>query len=291
MKLLRYGPPGQERPGIVDAQGAIRDLSSIVSDIDDEAVSPAGLHRLAELDLDTLPVVPGRPRLGVPIAGVPKFIAIGVNYRDHAIEARMSIPTEPVVFMKATSCLSGPDDDVITPKYATKMDWEVELGLVIGSRAQYVTVDSALDHVAGYCLINDVSERNFQLERGGQWDKGKSFDTFGPVGPYLVTRDEVGDAQDLDMWLDVNGERMQTGNSRTMIFDCARIVSYLSECMTLMPGDIIATGTPPGVGMGMTPQRFLKPGDVMTLGVAKLGQQRQRVIPFPGRKANHHENG
>lgn len=284
MKLLRYGPPGQERPGIVDAQGVIRDLSSIVSDIDDEAVSPAGLHRLAELDLDTLPVVPGRPRLGVPIAGVPKFIAIGVNYRDHAIEAKMSIPTEPVVFMKATSCLSGPNDDVITPKYSTKMDWEVELGLVIGSKAQYVTVDSALDHVAGYCLINDVSERNFQLERGGQWDKGKSFDTFGPVGPYLVTRDEVGDAQDLDMWLDVNDERMQTGNSRTMIFDCARIVSYLSECMTLMPGDIIATGTPPGVGMGMTPQRFLKPGDVMTLGVAKLGQQRQRVIPFLDRQ-------
>lgn len=284
MKLLRYGPPGQERPGIVDAQGVIRDLSSVVSDIDDEAVSPAGLHRLAELDLDTLPVVPGRPRLGVPIAGVPKFIAIGVNYRDHAIEAKMSIPTEPVVFMKATSCLSGPNDDVITPKHSTKMDWEVELGLVIGSKAQYVTVDSALDHVAGYCLINDVSERNFQLERGGQWDKGKSFDTFGPVGPYLVTRDEVGDAQNLDMWLDVNDERMQTGNSRTMIFDCARIVSYLSECMTLMPGDIIATGTPPGVGMGMTPQRFLKPGDVMTLGVAKLGQQRQRVIPFLDRQ-------
>lgn len=284
MKLLRYGPPGQERPGIVDAQGAIRDLSSIVSDIDGEAVSPAGLHRLAELDLDTLPVVPGQPRLGVPIAGAPKFIAIGVNYRDHAIEAKMSIPTEPVVFMKATSCLSGPNDDVITPKHSTKMDWEVELGLVIGSKAQYVTVDSALDHVAGYCLINDVSERNFQLERGGQWDKGKSFDTFGPVGPYLVTRDEVGDAQNLDMWLDVNDERMQTGNSRTMIFDCARIVSYLSECMTLMPGDIIATGTPPGVGMGMTPQRFLKPGDVMTLGVAKLGQQRQRVIPFLDRQ-------
>ncbi len=280
MKLLRYGVSGHERPGIVDAQGAIRDLTSIISDIDDKAVSPAGLRLLAELDLNTLPLVPGTPRLGVPIAGVPKFIAIGVNYRDHAIEAKMAIPTEPVVFMKATSCLSGPNDDVIAPKYATKMDWEVELGLVIGSKAQYVTVGSALDYVAGYCLINDVSERNFQLERGGQWDKGKSFDTFGPVGPYLVTRDEVGDAQDLDMWLDVNGKRMQTGNSRTMIFDCARIVSYLSECMTLMPGDIIATGTPPGVGMGMTPQHFLKPGDVMTLGVSKLGEQRQRVIHF-----------
>jgi 2,4-didehydro-3-deoxy-L-rhamnonate hydrolase len=238
---------------------------------------------LSEVMLDTLPVVAGQPRLGVPIAGVPKFIAIGVNFRDHAIEAKMAIPAEPVVFMKATSCLCGPDDDVITPKYATKMDWEVELGMVIGTKAQYVSVERALEHVAGFCLINDVSERNFQLERGGQWDKGKSFDTFGPVGPWLVTRDEVGDAQDLDMWLAVNGERVQTGNSRTMIFDCARIVSYLSECMTLMPGDIIATGTPPGVGMGMTPQCFLKPGDVMTLGVAKLGQQRQCVVPFSER--------
>ena len=286
MKLLRYGPPGQERPGIVDARGDLRDLSAIVADIDGEVLSPAGLTRLSELALDTLPVVAGKPRLGVPVAGVPKFIAIGVNFRDHAIEAKMAIPSEPVVFMKATSCLCGPDDDVITPKYATKMDWEVELGMVIGTKAQYVSVERALDHVAGFCLINDVSERNFQLERGGQWDKGKSFDTFGPVGPWLVTRDEVGDAQDLDMWLAVNGERVQTGNSRTMIFDCARIVSYLSECMTLMPGDIIATGTPPGVGMGMTPQRFLKPGDVMTLGVAKLGQQRQRVVPFPKREGS-----
>jgi 2,4-diketo-3-deoxy-L-fuconate hydrolase len=286
MKLLRYGPPGQERPGIVDARGEMRDLSAIVADIDAEVLSPAGLNRLSELVLDTLPVVAGQPRLGVPVAGVPKFIAIGVNFRDHAIEAKMAIPTEPVVFMKATSCLCGPDDDVITPKYATKMDWEVELGMVIGTKAQYVPVERALDHVAGFCLINDVSERNFQLERGGQWDKGKSFDTFGPVGPWLVTRDEVGDAQDLDMWLDVNGARVQTGNSRTMIFDCARIVSYLSECMTLMPGDIIATGTPPGVGMGMTPQRFLEPGDVMTLGVAKLGQQRQRVVPYPAREGS-----
>jgi 2,4-didehydro-3-deoxy-L-rhamnonate hydrolase len=283
MKLLRYGPPGQERPGIVDRRGDIRDLSAIVADIDGEVLSPAGLNRLSEVMLDTLPVVAGQPRLGVPIAGVPKFIAIGVNFRDHAIEAKMAIPAEPVVFMKATSCLCGPDDDVITPKYATKMDWEVELGMVIGTKAQYVSVERALEHVAGFCLINDVSERNFQLERGGQWDKGKSFDTFGPVGPWLVTRDEVGDAQDLDMWLAVNGERVQTGNSRTMIFDCARIVSYLSECMTLMPGDIIATGTPPGVGMGMTPQCFLKSGDVMTLGVAKLGQQRQCVVPFSER--------
>lgn len=281
MKLLRYGPPGQERPGIVDTRGDIRDLSAIVSDIDGEVLSPAGLNRLSELGLDTLPVVTGQPRLGVPVAGVPKFIAIGVNFRDHAIEAKMAIPTEPVVFMKATSCLCGPDDDVVAPKHSTKMDWEVELGLVIGTKAQYVSVDRALDHVAGFCLINDVSERCFQLERGGQWDKGKSFDTFGPVGPWLVTRDEVGDAQDLDMWLEVNGVRTQTGNTRTMIFDCASIVSYLSECMTLMPGDIIATGTPPGVGMGMTPQRFLKPGDVMTLGAAKLGRQQQRVVPFP----------
>jgi 2-keto-4-pentenoate hydratase/2-oxohepta-3-ene-1,7-dioic acid hydratase in catechol pathway len=193
----------------------------------------------------------------------------------------MAIPTEPIVFMKATSCLSGPDDDVVQPKYSTKMDWEVELGIVIGSKAQYVSIEQALDHVAGYCLINDVSERNYQLERGGQWDKGKGFDTFGPIGPYLVTKDEVGNVHELDMWLDVNGERMQSGNTRTMIFDCAKIVSYLSECMTLMPGDIICTGTPPGVGMGMKPPRFLKVGDVMTLGIEKLGEQRQRIVANP----------
>jgi len=281
MKLLRYGPPGQERPALLDPDGAIRDLSSVIDDINGEALSPAGLARLASVDIATLPVVRGEPRIGVPVAAVPKFIAIGTNYRDHAIEAKLPIPTEPVVFMKATSCLCGAYDDVVRPKHSTKMDWEVELGLVIGTKAQYVSIDDALDHVAGYCVINDVSERNYQLERGGQWDKGKSFDTFGPVGPYLVTRDEIADPQALDLWLDVNGCRMQTGNTRTMIFDCARIVSYLSECMTLMPGDVIATGTPPGVGMGMVPPRFVQPGEAMTLGIAGLGEQRQAVFPFP----------
>jgi 2-keto-4-pentenoate hydratase/2-oxohepta-3-ene-1,7-dioic acid hydratase in catechol pathway len=282
MKLLRYGPIGQEKPGFLDANGNIRDLSGMLADLDGNALSPASLKKLAALDLETLPVVPGNPRLGVPVAGVSKFIAIGLNYSDHAKEANMAIPSEPVVFMKALSCLCGPNDDVIQPKYSTKMDWEVELGIVIGTKAQYVSVERALDHVAGYCLINDVSERNYQLERGGQWDKGKGFDTFGPVGPYLVTQDEVGDVHNLEMWLDVNGERMQTGNTKTMIFDCAKIVSYLSECMTLLPGDLICTGTPPGVGMGMRPPRYLKVGDVMTLGIEKLGEQRQSVVPFSG---------
>ncbi len=282
MKLLRYGPIGQERPGLLDSESAIRDLSSVVADIDGNAIAPAGLERLAGLKLESLPAVAGKPRLGVPLSGVSKFVAICLNYSDHAKESNMPIPTEPVVFMKAPSCLSGPDDDVIKPKHSTKMDWEVEIGIVIGTKAQYVSPAQALRYVAGYCVVNDVSERNYQLERGGQWDKGKSFDTFGPVGPYLVTSEEVGDPQNLSMWLDVNGERMQTGNTRTMIFNCATLVSYLSECMTLLPGDIITTGTPPGVGMGMKPPRFLKPGDVMSLGIEKLGQQRQRVVPFPG---------
>jgi 2,4-diketo-3-deoxy-L-fuconate hydrolase len=286
MKLLRYGPPGQERPGLLDLDGVIRDLSSVIPDIDGEALSQAGLARLASVDIATLPIVRGEPRIGVPVAAVTKFIAIGTNYCDHAIEAKLPIPTEPVVFMKATSCLCGPHDDVVRPKHSTKMDWEVELGLVIGTKAQYVSVEDALDHVAGYCVINDVSERNYQLERGGQWDKGKSFDTFGPVGPYLVTRDEIGNPQALDLWLEVNGQRMQAGNTRTMIFDCARIVSYLSECMTLMPGDVIATGTPPGVGMGMVPPRFLQTGEVMTLGIGGLGEQRQAVVPFPLTQGN-----
>jgi 2,4-didehydro-3-deoxy-L-rhamnonate hydrolase len=280
MKLLRYGPMGQEKPGLLDAKGAIRDLSEVLPDLDGNGISPASLERLGALDEQTLPVVQGNPRLGAPVAGVGKFIAIGLNYIDHAKEANMAIPSEPVVFMKAISCLCGANDDVIQPKYSTKMDWEVELGIVIGSKAQYVSVERALDHVAGYCVVNDVSERNYQLERGGQWDKGKGFDTFGPVGPYLVTQDEIGDVHNLDMWLDVNGERMQTGNTRTMIFDCAKIVSYLSECMTLMPGDLICTGTPPGVGMGMKPPRFLKVGDVMTLGIERLGEQRQRLVAF-----------
>jgi 2,4-didehydro-3-deoxy-L-rhamnonate hydrolase len=282
MKLLRFGPLGQEKPGLLDPDGSIRDLSGVIGDFDARTLSPEGLSELAAIDLSRLPIVSGKPRLGPPLPGVSKFVAIGLNFSDHAKESNMAIPSEPVVFMKAPSCLCGPEDDVIQPKHSTKMDWEVELGIVIGSKAQYVGVDEALDYVAGYCVVNDVSERNYQLERGGQWDKGKSFDTFGPVGPCLVTKDEVGDVHDLDMWLDVNGERMQSGSTRTMIFDCAKLVSYLSECMTLLPGDIITTGTPPGVGMGMKPPRFLKPGDVMTLGIEKLGQQQQRVVPFPG---------
>jgi 2-keto-4-pentenoate hydratase/2-oxohepta-3-ene-1,7-dioic acid hydratase in catechol pathway len=280
MKLLRYGPAGQEKPGMLDADGRIRDLSGVIADVDGRALAPAALARLSDIDVGTLPVVSGQPRLGNPVANAGKFIAIGLNYTDHAKESNMAIPTEPVVFMKATSCMVGPNDEVVQPRDSIKLDWEVEIGIVIGSKAQYVSVADALDHVAGYCVVNDVSERHFQLERGGQWDKGKSFDTFGPVGPWLVTKDEVGEVQNLGMWLDVNGERMQTGNTRTMIFDCATIVSYLSACMTLMPGDIITTGTPPGVGMGMKPPRFLKPGDVMTLGIDKLGEQRQRIVEF-----------
>jgi 2-keto-4-pentenoate hydratase/2-oxohepta-3-ene-1,7-dioic acid hydratase in catechol pathway len=276
---------GQEKPGLLDANGNIRDLSGVLSDLNGNALSPSTLKKVAALDVNTLPVVAGNPRLGVPVAGVSKFIAIGLNYSDHAKESNMAIPSEPVVFLKALSCLCGPNDDVIQPKYSTKMDWEIELGIVIGTKAQYVSTERALDHIAGYCLINDVSERNYQLERGGQWDKGKGFDTFGPVGPYLVTQDEVGDVHNLQMWLDVNGERMQTGNTSTMIFDCAKIVSYLSECMTLLPGDVICTGTPPGVGMGMRPPRYLKAGDVMTLAIEKLGEQRQRVVPYPGNAA------
>ena len=284
MKLLRYGPDGKEKPGILDTEGALRDLSSVVADIDAEALSPAGIVRLSAVDPKTLPLVSGKPRLGVSVSGVSKFVAIGLNYSNHAKGANMAIPSEPVVFMKAPSSLCGPDDDVVTPKHSTKLDWEVEIGIVIGTKAQYVSRENALQYVAGYCVVNDISERNYQLERGGQWDKGKSFDTFGPVGPWLVTRDEVADPQSLDLWLDVNGERMQRGNTRTMIFDCATIVSYLSECMTLLPGDIITTGTPPGVGMGMKPPRFLQSGDVMTLGIDKLGQQRQRVVAFQAGK-------
>jgi 2-keto-4-pentenoate hydratase/2-oxohepta-3-ene-1,7-dioic acid hydratase in catechol pathway len=280
MRLLRYGPAGQEKPGVLDRDGNIRDLSGVVRDLDGNALAPASLAKLADLDLTKLPLVTGNPRLGIPVSGVPKFIAIGLNYLDHAKESNMPIPSEPIVFMKATSCLTGPNDDVMQPKYSTKMDWEVEIGMVIGKKAQYVSEDEALQYVAGYCVANDVSERQYQLERGSQWDKGKGFDTFGPIGPYLVTGDEVGDPQNLDMWLDVNGERMQTGNTRTMIFSCAKIISYLSECITLMPGDVVITGTPPGVGMGMKPPRFLKPGDVMSLGIEKLGTQQQKVVPF-----------
>ncbi len=282
MKLLRYGPSGYEKPGLLDRQGKLRDLSSVVDRLEFDALSPKGLARLRNIDPDGLPLVKGRPRFGVPFTGIGKFIAVGLNYSDHAAESNMPIPKEPILFTKATSCLSGPNDDTVQPQGSTKLDWEVELGIVIGTKAQYVSEDRALDHVAGYCVINDVSERDFQLERGSQWDKGKGCDTFGPVGPYLVTTDEIADPQSLTMWLDVNGESRQRGSTRTMIFGCAMLVSYVSRFMTLMPGDIITTGTPPGVGMGMKPPRFLKPGDIVTLGIDGLGTQRQRVVAWPG---------
>lgn len=279
MKLVRYGAVGSEKPGLIDASGQLRDLSGQIGDLAGEAFSPAGLAKLAALDAAKLPAVSGSPRLGSPVGGSPKFIAIGLNFADHAAESNLPIPTEPIVFMKANNSLCGPNDDVEKPRGSTKLDWEVELALVIGTRAKYVSEADALKHVAGYAVCNDVSERNFQIERGGNWTKGKSHDTFGPLGPWLVTADEVGDVQKLDMWLDVNGQRRQTGSTATMIFNVAQIVSYLSGMMTLMPGDVITTGTPPGVGMGMKPQpQFLNPGDVMTLGIAKLGEQRQKVI-------------
>lgn len=283
MKLLRYGAPGHERPGMLDAAGVIRDLSRAVGDIDSRAISPEGLKRLLALDPETLPIVPDAPRLGVPIARIGKLIGIGLNYSDHAEEANMPIPVEPIVFLKATTCLSGPNDDIVKPKRGTKLDWEVELGIVIGTKAQSVAAANALDYVAGYCVVNDVSERHFQLERGGSWDKGKSFDTFGPVGPWLVTQDEIGDVQNLGLWLDVNGVRRQTGNTSKMVFSCAELVSYVSEVMTLLPGDIITTGTPPGVGMGMKPPQYLEVGDTVTLGIDQLGSQVQRVAAFPDR--------
>jgi len=281
MKLLRFGPPGQERPGLLDAAGQVRDLSAQLAQITPDTLSPAGLNALRMLDPSTLPLVQGTPRYGVPVAGIGKFIAIGLNFADHAAESGLPIPDEPVVFSKAISCLSGANDPVMLPRGSCKTDWEVELGIVIGRTARYVDETQALQHIAGYTLVNDVSERAFQIERGGSWDKGKGCDTFGPVGPWLVTADEIKDPHALDMWLDVNGQRMQTGNTRTMIFNLARIVSYLSEFMTLMPGDLITTGTPPGVGMGRTPEPlYLKPGDVMTLGIEGLGQQRQQVIAW-----------
>jgi 2-keto-4-pentenoate hydratase/2-oxohepta-3-ene-1,7-dioic acid hydratase in catechol pathway len=280
MKLVRYGKPGKEKPGLIDAAGKLRDLSGVVPDIGAAQLSDVMLAKLLKLKADKLPLVRGKPRLGVPVNGIGKFIAVGLNYSDHAKEAGMPIPKEPIIFTKAISCIQGPDDEVMLPKGAVKGDWEVELGVVIGKQARHVTQKSALDYVAGYCVANDVSEREFQLERGGQWDKGKGCDTFGPLGPWLVTKDEVPNPQKLAMWLDVNGERMQTGNTRTMIFSVAKIVSHLSEYMTLMPGDVIITGTPPGVGMGMKPQRFLRKGDVMTLGIEGLGQQRQVVVAF-----------
>ena len=280
MKLVRYGKPGKEKPGLIDSDGRLRDLSAVVADIGPDQLSDAALARLRKLKSDTLPLVKGSPRMGCPVAGIGKFIAIGLNYADHAAEAGMPIPAEPIVFMKATSCIQGPDDPVMLPKGSKKSDWEVELGVVIGRQARHVSQKDALSHVAGYCVVNDVSERAFQIERGGTWDKGKGCDTFGPIGPWLVTRDEIANPQRLDLWLDLNGRRMQNGNTRTMIFSVAKVVSYVSQFMTLMPGDVITTGTPPGVGMGMKPPVFLKKGDVLTLGVQGLGTQRQLVVPF-----------
>ena len=277
MKLVRYGKPGKEKPGLIDADGKLRDLSAVIKDIDPSQLGDAALAKLRKLKTDKLPLVRGKPRMGCPVAGVPKFIAIGLNYADHAAESNLPIPKEPIVFTKATSCIQGPDDDVMLPKGSVKTDWEVELGVVIGKTARYVSEADAMDHVAGYCVINDVSERAFQIERGGQWVKGKSADTFGPMGPWLVTRDEVADPQALAMWLEVDGHRYQDGSSATMIFGVRHLVHYISQFMTLAPGDIISTGTPPGVGMGQKPQVYLKKGQVMRLGIEGLGEQRQTV--------------
>ncbi len=282
MRLCRYGKTGFEKPGVIDAEGRLRDLSKVVASIWPNELSPRGLKMLSKIKPESLAVVNGNPRLGVPYVGIGKFVAIGLNYSDHAKEANQPIPSEPVVFMKATTCISGPYDDVIQPKGSTKLDWETELGVVIGTKAQYVAEGDALNHVAGYCVVNDVSERAFQMQ-SSQWDKGKGCDTFGPIGPWLVTTDEIPDPQVLDMWLDVNGKRMQAGNTRTMIFPVAKLVSYVSQYMTLLPGDIITTGTPPGVGLGVKPVPvFLKPGDVMTLGIKGLGEQQQKVLAWPG---------
>jgi 2-keto-4-pentenoate hydratase/2-oxohepta-3-ene-1,7-dioic acid hydratase in catechol pathway len=280
MKLLRYGPVGLEKPGTLDAEGRIRDLSGVVADITPDQLWGEGLAALQAVDPEALPLVEGQPRYGVPVKGVRKFIAIGLNFADHAAESNLPIPAEPVVFTKAITCLNGPNDDVVIPRGSEKTDWEVELGIVIGKPASYVSKAEALDHVAGYVLINDVSERAYQTERGGTWDKGKGCDTFGPVGPWIVTTDEVGDVQNLDMWLDLNGQRMQTGNTKTMIFGVAEIVSYLSEFMTLEPGDLITTGTPPGVGLGQTPPLYLKAGDTVRLGIQKLGEQGQTFVEW-----------
>lgn len=281
MKLVRYGNAGKEKPGLIDDQGVLRDLSAVIKDIGPDQLGDAALAKIAKLKTDKLPAVKGKPRMGCPVTGTRKFIAVGLNYADHAAESNMAIPKEPVVFTKAVTCIQGPNDAVMLPKGSVKTDWEVELGVVIGKRARYVSQKEALSHVAGYVLINDVSEREWQLERGMTWDKGKGFDTFGPIGPWLVTRDEVPNPQKLGMWLDVNGVRMQTGSTKTMIFNVAKLVSYISQLNTLEPGDIITTGTPPGVGMGKKPGPvFLKKGDVMTLGIEGLGEQRQEVVPF-----------
>lgn len=282
MKLVRYGLAGEERPGLVAPDGSIRDLSGEIADLSGPALSAATLSALATLDPSSLPKAPEGVRLGPCIGDVGHFIAVGLNYADHAAETGAPIPAEPILFSKAPSCIVGPDDDVILPKGSQKTDWEVELAIVIGERASYVAANEALDYVAGYCVCNDVSEREYQMERGGQWMKGKSAPTFGPLGPWLVTRDEVGDVQNLGMFLEVNGERVQNGSTKTMIFSCAQLVSYISHFMALEPGDVITTGTPPGVGLGMKPPRFLKDGDAIRLGIEKLGEQRQRVRGYPG---------
>ena len=278
MKLLRYGLSGQEMPGMLDAEGKLRDLSGVIADIDSKVISPEGLAKLRAIDPASLPLVDGSPRLGPCVTGVGKFMCIGLNYSDHAAESGMQVPAEPVLFMKATSAISGPNDDIVIPRGSVKTDWEVELGVVIGKKAKYVSVDEALDYVAGYCVINDLSERAFQLETTGQWVKGKSCDSFGPLGPWLVTQDEVSNPQTLSMWLEVNEHRFQNGNSKTMIFGVAEIVSYLSRFMSLQPGDVISTGTPPGVGLGQNPQVYLKPGDLVRLGIEGLGEQRQLCV-------------
>ncbi len=285
MKLVRYGNPGKEKPGLIDADGKLRDLSAVIPDVTSAHLSDAMIAKLRRLKTASLPLVKGKTRMGCPVADVGKFIAIGLNYADHAAESNLPIPKEPIVFMKATSCIQGPNDDVMLPKGSVKTDWEVELGVVIGTEARYVSQKNALDHVAGYCLINDVSEREYQIERGGTWDKGKGCDTFGPIGPWLVTRDEVPNPQKLHMWLDVNGVRMQDGSTKTMIFSVAKLVSYVSQFMTLKPGDVITTGTPPGVGMGIKKNGkpapvYLKRGDTMSLGIEGLGEQHQKVVAF-----------
>jgi len=278
MKLLRFGPQGNERPGILDRHNQIRDLSGVVADISHNVLSPESIESLRTLDLDSLPIVSAQPRVGACVGGVGKFICIGLNYSDHAAEANMAVPKEPVIFMKATSAICGPNDNVVIPRGSLKTDWEVELGVVIGKTAKYVAESNALSHVAGYCVVNDVSERTFQLEGTGQWTKGKSADTFGPIGPWLVTTDEIPDPQALGMWLEIDGHRYQDGSTRTMVFGVAHLISYLSQFMSLQPGDIISTGTPPGVGMGQKPPIFLKPGNNIRLGIESLGQQAQTAV-------------
>jgi 2-keto-4-pentenoate hydratase/2-oxohepta-3-ene-1,7-dioic acid hydratase in catechol pathway len=282
MKLVRFGPPGQEKPGLVDKDGTIRDLSGVVPDIDGAHLSRAALDRLRGLDAKTLPAAPSGARIGPCVGNVRNFIAVGLNFADHAAETGSPIPAEPILFNKAPSCIVGPNDDVVIPRGSQKTDWEVELAIVIGERASYIGANEALNYVAGYCVCNDVSEREYQLERSGQWMKGKGCPTFGPIGPWLVTPDEIADIHNVAMWLDVNGEKMQRGSTKTMIFDCRQIVSYTSHFMTLEPGDVITTGTPPGVGLGMKPPRFLKAGDVVTLGIEGLGEQRQRFVAYQG---------